>query len=242
MSSEFIKSEARRVYECIRRGGVAIIALDVGYAIGSHSRESVERVLKAKRRPPSKINGSPGNLELSSEVHLLEGRQHDMVRAITQDHNLPLTLCAPCRADHPYMRAFDPWVLEKSTLEGTFSLLVNGGPLLNEVVPMCVDNLCPIVGSSANVSLKGTNFSLESIEPELRAAADVETNLGLSKYYNSEGMGSTILAMPSFEVIRFGIFYEKIRDILKRDFNQDLPERGRFIHKDQALAAAGLEK
>jgi len=238
MNPTYIQSEAKRVFECIRNGGVAIIALDVAYAIGSNSRESVERVLKAKKRPPSKTNGSPGNLALSNEVHVLEQRHRDMIRAVTQDHNLPFTVCAPYRADHPYMRAFDPWVLEKSTRNGTFSSLINGGPLLNTLIPMCIDNLVPIVGSSANISLKGSHFSLDTIEPEIRAVADVETDLGLSKYYNPEGIATTIISMPDFQVIRFGLFYEKIRDIFKRDFNQNLPERGTIIHQDQAALVA----
>lgn len=238
MNQSFVESEAKRVFECVRNGGVAILALDVAYAIGSNSRESVERILKAKKRPPSKTNGSPGTLALSGEVHVLEQRHRDMIRAVTQDHNLPLTVCAPYRADHPYMRAFDPWVLEKSTRNGTFSSLINGGPLLDVLIPLCVDALCPLVGSSANVSLKGSHFSLESIEPEIRAVADVETDFGLSKYANSEGIATTIISMPDFQVIRFGLFYEKIRDILKRDFNQDLPERGAIVHQDQVLAPA----
>lgn len=238
MDQSFIESEARRVFECVRNGGVAILALDVAYAIGSNSRESVERVLKAKERPASKTNGSPGTLALSGEVHVLEQRHRDMIRAVTQDHNLPLTVCAPYRADHPYMRAFDPWVLEKSTRNGTFSSLINGGPLLDVLIPLCVDALCPLVGSSANVSLKGSHFSLESIESEIRAVADVETDFGLSKYCNREGIATTIISMPDFQVIRFGLFYEKIRDILKRDFNQVLPERGAIVHQDQVLAPA----
>jgi len=242
MDKAFIQAEATRAFDCIKGGGVAILALDLSYAIGSNTQESVERVIRAKRRPAEKTNGGPGNIELSKELHILGERHHEMIRAVTVDYNLPLTVCAPVRMDHPYMRAMDPWVLERSTKDGTFSLLINGGPLLDALVPMSLDQLCPIVGSSANISLQGCNFTLESIEPEIRAVADVETNLGLSKYYNPAGTGSTILSFPNLEVIRFGVFYDKIRDIFDSEFKQELPQRGRWVHKDQmeAAAAAGL--
>lgn len=230
----FVQSEAERVFNCIEAGGAAIFALDIAYAIGGNSRAAIEKTLRAKRRAAGKRNGGLGSIEMSKEIQVLDGRFRDMIRAVTVDHDLPFTIVAPVRMEHPYLKAFDPWVRDLSTKNGTMSLLLNGGPLLNALAPMCLAASMPIVGSSANISLEGSNFSLESIEPEIRAAADVETNFGLSRYYEPNGISSTIISLPDFQVIRFGAFYEKIRDILKRDFGQDLPVRPTtYVHREQ---------
>jgi tRNA A37 threonylcarbamoyladenosine synthetase subunit TsaC/SUA5/YrdC len=229
---------ARQAFECIRTGGTVILPLDVAYAITGHSAGSVDRMMAAKRRPAAKVNGSPGSLALSGEVHLLPQRCRDAIRAVTVDHDLPLTVCAPFRADHPYIRAFDPSVLERSTKDGTISMLLNGGPIVEALVAMCVDALVPVVGSSANLSLSGTKYTLESVEPEVRAAADLEIDTGMSRYANPEGLATTILRLPDLQVIRYGICYDKIRDVFGRDFGLALPQREGWIHRDQLGADA----
>ena len=226
-------AEAKRAFECVKGGGAVILPLDVAYAICSSSKESVDRVLQAKRRKEGKINGSPGTLALSGEIHVLPQQQRDAIRAVTVDHDLPLTVCAPFRRDHPYIRAFDPWVLERSTKDGTISMIINGGEIAEALVTMCADALCPIVGSSANMSLQGTKYTLESVEPEIRAAADLEIDTGMSKYANDAGLATTILLLPQLEVIRFGVFYDKIRDVFGREFGLPLPPRATYVHRDQ---------
>jgi len=230
------KAAAQRVFQTIKSGGIAIVPLDVAYAICAHDRDAVERIMVTKRRPPQKINGSPGTLALSKEVHILEQRLRDAVRAVTVDHNLPMTVCAPVRMDHPYIAAMDPWVRERSTKDGTLSLILNGGKLNDELVPLCVDALCPVVGSSANRSLQGTRYSVETIEPEVRAIADVTIDFGLAKYANEADQATTILLLPDLKVIRFGLFYERIRDIFRREFHLDLPPRGDYVHIEQLAA------
>lgn len=231
---QFIQSEAERVFGVIRDGGLAIFALDIAYALGGNSREAIERSMRIKKRAAGKRCGGLGSLDLSRGLHDIPQDMRDLIRVVASDHDLPFTIVAPARMDHPYMQAMDPWVREVSTKNGTFSLLINGGPLLNALAPMCLDQLVPIVGSSANISLQGSNFSLESIEPEIRAEVDAEADLGLSKYYHPKGISSTILSLPDFQVIRFGAFYEKIADIARKDFGYELPPRPTdYVHREQ---------
>lgn len=235
----FIQSEAERIFAVMKGGGLAIFALDIAYALGGNSRDAIERSMRIKRRAAGKRCGGLGSIALSKELHILDPMYRDLIATVAVDHDLPFTIVAPVRMDHPYMQAMDPWVRDVSTKNGTFSLLINGGPLLNALAPMCLDELVPIVGSSANISLQGSNFSLESIEPEIREAVDAETNLGLSKYYHPKGISSTILSLPDFEVIRFGAFYEKIADIAKRDFGREMPPRPTdYVHREQLEAAS----
>lgn len=237
MDKPTARQHADRVFDCIRAGGVAILPLDIAYAITGSSAQAVDRMMQAKRRPAEKVNGSPGTLALSAEMHVLPQRCRDAIRAVTVDHDLPMTVCAPFRADHPYLRAFDPHVLERSTKDGTISTLLNGGAIVDALVERCVDALVPVVGSSANLSLSGTKYRLEDVEPEVRAAADVAIDTGMSRFANPEQLASTIIRLPDLQVIRFGLFYDKIRDVFARDFGMTLPPRADWVHRDQLRAS-----
>jgi tRNA A37 threonylcarbamoyladenosine synthetase subunit TsaC/SUA5/YrdC len=241
MEKSIVQAHAKRAFDCVKSGGAVIMPLDVAYSICSHTPESVERVMQAKRRTEGKVNGSPGTLALSSEIHLLPQKYRDAIRAVTVDHNLPLTVCAPFRRDHPYIRAFDPRVLERSTKDDTISMIINGGEIAEELVTMCADALLPIVGSSANVSLQGTKYTLESVEPEVRSAAELHLDTGMSKYANDDGLATTILHLPDLQVIRFGLFYDKIRDVFTRDFGLQLPSKANWVHREQLAALAGSQ-
>ena len=56
-----IATDAQRVYACVRDGGVAIIHLDIAYAILARSAEAVRRIYAAKRRSSDKPTGFLGN-------------------------------------------------------------------------------------------------------------------------------------------------------------------------------------
>ena len=108
---------------------------------------------------------------------------------------------------------------------GTLDMLINAGPLHNALARMAWERQFPIMGSSANRSLSGSKFRLQDIEPEVRAAAAIEIDYGLARYANAEGISSTILSFPKVEVLRFGVYYEQIRDILGRHFRIELPPK-----------------
>ena len=80
----------------------------------------------------------------------------------------------------------------------------------------------PLFGSSANLSLGGTKFKVEDIEPEIMAIADIVIDHGLQPFH-PYGASSTLLNVETLEVIRFGSCYEDIAYILKRHFHIDLP-------------------
>jgi len=50
MIGKDIAADARRVFEAVRGGGIAIIHLDVGYAVLAHTADAVRRIYAAKRR------------------------------------------------------------------------------------------------------------------------------------------------------------------------------------------------
>jgi tRNA A37 threonylcarbamoyladenosine synthetase subunit TsaC/SUA5/YrdC len=217
-----IPADARRVFECVRDGGVAIIHLDIAYAILAGSAEAVSRIYAAKRRSSDKPTGFLGNHALHEALHILDDRAREMVRRITQHHDLPLAVIAPYRKEHPLLANLDPFVHQHAVKGDTLNILLNAGELRNALADIAVAEGVICVGSSANVSLTGTKFRLEDVEPELRAIADVEIDYGLCAYHNPQGLSSTMIDFSTLRVQRAGVCYERIAAILKDEFGVEL--------------------
>jgi tRNA A37 threonylcarbamoyladenosine synthetase subunit TsaC/SUA5/YrdC len=216
-------ADAERAFDVMREGGVAILPNDVGYSLIAARAEALKRIFDTKRRAPSKLNAMLGNDELHRELHVVSPRGRDIVQAITVDYDLPLGLIAPCRPDHPLLRALDPDTYERSTRDNTLLMLLNAGPFHAAVTALSLKENTLLFGSSANLSLHGTKFRVEDIEPEIKAIADVVIDYGLMKYHPWQA-SSTLINCETCEVIRFGSCYENIRDILKRHFRIELPD------------------
>jgi len=217
-----IAADAQRVYKCLRDGGIAIIHLDIAYAVLARSAEAVRRIYAAKRRSDDKPTGFLGNHALHEALHILDERARAMVRRITQHHDLPLAVIAPYRKYHPLLAGLDPFVHQHAVKGDTLNILLNAGELRNALADLAVADGMICVGSSANVSLTGTKFRLEDVEPELRAIADVEIDYGLCHYHNPQGLSSTMIDFSTMRVQRAGVCYAQIATILKDEFGVEL--------------------
>lgn len=215
--------DARRAFDVMKRGGIAILPNDVGYSLIAADGAALRRIFEVKRRAPTKLNAMLGNRDLHRELHVVSERGRAIVEAITEDYDLPLGLVAPCRSDHPLLRALDPDIYQRSTRDDTLLMLLNAGPFHAQVTRLSLEEETLLFGSSANLSLHGTKFRVEDMEPEIRAVADITIDYGLMKYHPWQA-SSTLLNCETCEVIRFGSCYENIRDILQRHFGVALPD------------------
>jgi tRNA A37 threonylcarbamoyladenosine synthetase subunit TsaC/SUA5/YrdC len=216
------EADAARAFEVIAGGGIALIPLDVAYAVLGNAGEAIRRIFEAKQRGLEKPNGMFGSAALFDEVYEVDRRRRDIVRAVTEDFDLPFSIVAPFRAEHPLFQGLDAIALERSTKRGTLDMLMNAGPLHDALAALSLERNMAILGSSANKSLAGSKFRLQDVEPEIRAAADIAFDYGLCRYHNADGLSSTILDLVSFEVIRRGCCFEQIADILQRYFKIEI--------------------
>jgi tRNA A37 threonylcarbamoyladenosine synthetase subunit TsaC/SUA5/YrdC len=217
--------QARSVFDDIERGGIAIVPLDVAYAVLAMQGESVERVFAAKRRSADKPNGMMGDWDIFSEVHDVDQRARDVVRAVTIDLDLPLSVVAPFRIDHPLIASADPVTIGRSTKLGTLDLLLNAGPVHREIARLSGERGRAVFGSSANTSMTGSKFRLEDVDAPVREVATVEIDRGLVKYANDRGISSTIIDLATWQVHRYGVCFDQISDALQRWFGISLPQR-----------------
>lgn len=215
-------TDARRAFDVMLGGGIAILPNDVGYSLIAAREAALQRIFETKQRAPAKLNAMLGNAELHRELHRVSERGAAIVRAITEDYDLPLGLIAPCRTDHPLLTRLDQDTYARSTKDDTLLMLLNSGRFHGEITRLSLAEETLLFGSSANLSLHGTKFKVEDIEPPIKAIADIVIDYGLLKYH-PWGASSTLLNCETCEVIRFGSCYENIADILQRHFNTSLP-------------------
>ncbi|MCR9138531.1 MAG: Sua5/YciO/YrdC/YwlC family protein [Alphaproteobacteria bacterium] len=217
-------ADASRAFNALRDGGVAIVPHTIGYSALGSTRTALERIFNTKKRAAGKLNAMVGNLEIHRQVHRCSTRAREIVEAVTLDYGLPLGCIAPANLEHPLLSSLGPDMLERSTKEGTVVMLMNGGACHRHLTALSLENNVPLFGSSANVSLTGTKFCVEDIEPEIIAIADVVVDHGL-QCFHPYGASSTLLNVETLEVTRVGSCYEDIRYILSRHFAHELPPR-----------------
>lgn len=218
--------DAQRAMDVVLGGGIAIIPTSVGYVILGATTEAINRTISVKQRGPAKLNAVVGCAAMHAAVHVLEGRNRRIVRAITQDYDLPMGTVAPADLNHPMMRNVDPAVLERTTMDGTLAMLLNAGPLMDKMAQLSFEANTLVVGSSANLSLQGTKFCVEDIEQEVIDAADLVIDYGLMRWANYK-KSSTMINVHDFSVVRHGSCFDLISDILQRHFDITLaaPEK-----------------
>ncbi|MBH67591.1 MAG: hypothetical protein CMM58_04490 [Rhodospirillaceae bacterium] len=221
--SDFIKMDARRAFDVLKLGGIAIIPMDVGYTCVGGSGEALKKIFDTKRRQFSKRNAMVGDLTIAQELYELSQKGWDLINVITGDYGLPLGAIGPCKLDHPLLNVLDREAIAASTKDGTLVMLLNAGPFQAEIARLSLAEMHPIFGSSANLSLNGTKFRVEDIEPEICAIADIIIDHGLRKYHFYQ-QSSTLLNVETFEVVRRGSNYEIIADICSRRFGVKLED------------------
>ena len=225
--SHDFKDDAQRVFDCLRGGGIAIVHMTVAYAIISGTEDALRRVYAAKRRSLDKAGGIVANLQSHDEIQILDDEAKRMVRAITIDHDLPLSVIAPYRKDHPLMQPLTPFLASMATRDATVNFLLNAGPLRDRIAALSLEARFPLIASSANLSQHGTKYRARDIEPEIRDAADVIIDYGDAQYRQNGldaayALSSTQIDFRALRLVRKGICFEAIQDVLKNQFGVTL--------------------
>jgi tRNA A37 threonylcarbamoyladenosine synthetase subunit TsaC/SUA5/YrdC len=222
MSLFNVEADARRVYEVLADGGVGIIPTDVGYVILGVTSQAIWKIFRAKRRKPEKLNAMCGCREMHAAIHDLPDDRRAIVEAITEDYGLPLGVVAPARLEHPTLAGLDADVLDQTTDNGTVAMLLNAGPMLDTLARIGFADGRLIIGSSANLSLRGVKFRASDIEPEIIEAADIVIDYGLMRW-NRYAKSSTMIDIGEMRVVRHGSCFDLIDDLLRRHFDIALP-------------------
>tara|TARA_B100000780_G_C21109483_1_gene448268 strand:+ start:360 stop:1046 length:687 start_codon:yes stop_codon:yes gene_type:complete len=213
----------KRIFKTVSSGGVGIFRTDVGYAIVGQSAPAIERIFIHKKRSYDKPCGCFGSLEMFDELIECTPQARDFVHSVVDVYGLPLSIVGRFRPEHPIIANADPFAVKHGTKGGTIDLLMNVGPIHDEIARLALKSGKGVWGSSANMSLGGSKYDFETIEPELRNAVDTAIDGGVTRYSNSKGFGSSIIDLDTFRPFRIGIKFEEICSVAKADFDVEIP-------------------
>ena len=218
-----IQGDAARAFAALGRGGIAIVPNTIGYSILGGSPAALRRIFKAKGRQATKRNALVADAAWHRDLHVCTPRGREIVAAITGDYDLPLGCIAPYRTDHPAILSTDPEAVRDSSSGGTIAMLLNAGPFHAALTALSHQAQRLLFGSSANLTLSGTRFCVEDIQPEILALADVVIDQGLQRFH-PYAASSTLLNVETLEVVRHGSCFADIAYVLRRHFGIELPQ------------------
>lgn len=155
MGAPDLHADAKKAFDILKDGGIAIIPSSMGYALATSTTSALEKMFVAKRRPPHKRHAMGGNYALHKELHIMEPEQAEIVRCLTQDFDLPLAVIAKYDPNHPILKNIDQTTLEALTVNGTLAMLINAGAFQDELSNLMREANLPLLGSSANISGTG---------------------------------------------------------------------------------------
>ena len=213
---DVLEQDVMKLLDTLEKGGVGIVPLDVAYAVNATTEGGIKRIFTAKNRSYEKPSGMFANTTMCREIHIMDDWKYDLVESIVEEENIPFSVVAPFRQEHPFFARVDPFVLRSSTLAGTLDMLLNAGQFHNEIARQSWLRQMPVFGSSANTSLKGSKYRFEDIEEEVKQACDIGFDYGTSAYANDQGRSSTIIDFRDFSVIRVGVIFDRVMEAFKR--------------------------
>ncbi|MGE0717342.1 MAG: Sua5/YciO/YrdC/YwlC family protein [Alphaproteobacteria bacterium] len=209
-----IEGDAGRVVDTVATGGVALFPVDVGYAIVGNHEAAIARIFACKQRSFDKACGMFSNWQMLLDIATVGDREYRIVDTVIHGHGMPFSVVVPYRVDHPHFSGLTPLTRGRSSRSGTIDMLLNAGPLHDAVARISYARGTPVLGSSANQSLSGSKYRLADVEAPVRAGADLVIDHGPTKYSHPEGMGSTIIELPSLRPIRRGIRFDDICEVI----------------------------
>ncbi|KAJ5760249.1 hypothetical protein N7520_007405 [Penicillium odoratum] len=219
-----VKSDARRVFEVLQSGGVALVPTEVGYGLMVSSTEAIQKAFTAKKRRPGHAQGVMGSYNLHRELHVLSDEKLEMIRVLHQDLDMSFGIVAPFRSEHPILQQLTPATMANTIKDNTLGIYVGGSSLLKELGRLNDEAGQLMLGSSANLTGTGQKFRVEDVDAEIKEAADIIVDYGLQRYHVYGGRPSTIIDFENMKVLRVGSSYELLRERMKKYWGVELPE------------------
>ncbi len=218
--------DAKRVFEVLQKGGVAIVYMRNAYAIVSGTDQALKKVYLAKKRSLQRPSGIVAYEKTHEDLHILSKKKKEIIKTFSKKYNLPISIIAPYKQKHPLILNLSSFAKKLATKNNTVNLLLNCGSLRKEIAKLSLKHNFPLIASSANLSQQGTKYRVKDIEPKVKQIADIIINYGPCEFFkkgktidkNGLSLSSTQIDFRNMRVVRKGVYFNRIYNIFKRDF------------------------
>jgi tRNA A37 threonylcarbamoyladenosine synthetase subunit TsaC/SUA5/YrdC len=202
--------DAQRVYKTVTAGGLVLLPTDVGYGLVAIEEDAVRRIYELKGRPATKPCVTVANAEILARVS--RPIADDVREWLAEITRLTPLAVVTRHASSPLLERCSDYVRAQATHAGTIALFFKAGRILERVAELALADGKLLIGSSANLSGTGNNYSLPEVPETMRAGADLVIDRGPAWYRNSRQLASTILDLTSGEFLRKGVNYNLIHE------------------------------
>jgi tRNA A37 threonylcarbamoyladenosine synthetase subunit TsaC/SUA5/YrdC len=205
-----LKHDARRVYDLLANGGLALAQTNTGYGLVAMKSEAVRRIYELKGRPAHKPCVTVGTLAILDDVATGIAAN---VRAWLADavNRWPLAVIARTNHRSKLLPSLESFVASQCTKADTIATFFGSGPLITSAAEIAYGNGQLIVGSSANLAGTGNNYSLDSVPDSIRRAVDLEIDYGPAPCQSNTKLASTILDLVTETFQREGVGFPEVR-------------------------------
>jgi len=199
--------------ETLRRGGMAVVPLDVAYGVLAGSREALERIYSAKGRPRTKPCGL---LASWPQFDALSTGRPEAKRAVRRviDHGHPLGVITSVDWAHPIVRALPRSCSDLLVKDDTIAMFLRMGGMAEALLEAADRERIVLYGSSANRSNAGNAFSLDEVPREILESADIICDGGRCALANDDRLPSAMIDVRDGRMTRHGIRSDAIRGLL----------------------------
>ena len=206
--------KVREAYECIRNGGLVLVPTNVAYGLIGHSEDAIRKMFALKGRSLSNPCVTFGNLSVLKKLSDLDEKYYSIAEELAKKYMLSLVI--PIKKDSQLTSKLSPYVYQHAVTDETIALYMNLGEFSDKLVELGEKDDLLLVGSSANLSHTGNNYTFEDVEQSIKNGVDFMYDSGLCPYHHPTGRPGTIVDIASLQrgdaikFVRKGALYPEI--------------------------------
>ena len=211
----FHQNELDRAYAVLRRSGLILIKLDIGYGLVGRSDESIRRIYKLKGRSETNPCVVPGNMiVLRNLCPSVEPKLAEWIRA--QVEWTPLSLIAGLDVENPLWLSLPDFTRHYCSRDGTVAVFLGAGDFMEALVERALADGQLLAGSSANLSGCGNCYRPEELPRSLIEGVDLFINHGVARYENPKRLATTMIDLRKLQITRRGANHVRLEAQLEQ--------------------------
>ncbi|MEO8554388.1 MAG: Sua5/YciO/YrdC/YwlC family protein [Kofleriaceae bacterium] len=205
-----LEADAHEVYATLRRGGLALVPIEAGYGLVAIEEPAVRRIYELKGRPATKPCVTVASPAITASVAApLAPAIVDWIAAIATTS--PLAIIATLAPDSPLRGSQSAFVRDQTTSRDTIALFYAAGQLVERVAELARRDDRLVVGSSANLSGTGNNYTFADVPAVMVEGVDLALDRGPTRSSGARArLASTILDLTTGTFLRRGIDFARI--------------------------------
>ncbi|MBL8610541.1 MAG: Sua5/YciO/YrdC/YwlC family protein, partial [Myxococcales bacterium] len=220
MNSHPIEADAKRMYDLLAGGGLALARTNTGYGLVAMKSSAVRRIYALKGRSAQKPCVTVGTMAILDDVGTdIEAETRGwLARAVSR---WPMAVIARINRRSRLISSFEPFVASQCTKADTIATFFGVGELISRTAAIAFEHGQLIVGSSANLAGTGNNYTIDEVPDSIRSAVDLELDYGQAPFVSDRKLASTILDLTREEFQREGVAFAEV----ERSWREFVAER-----------------